>query len=159
MPRVGITGHTNLSQDTVPLIAAALRKTLIRIDPPLVGVTCLARGADQLFAAAVLELGGRVEVVLPAIDYRDRKVDSADAPLFDELIGRASEVRVMPFPQADRAAYRAASEAVISGVDELLAVWDGHPDSRPGNTADAVRIARGMGVPVKVLWPEGARRA
>lgn len=30
------------------------------------GVTCLARGADQIFARVVLDLGGTVEVVLPA---------------------------------------------------------------------------------------------
>lgn len=31
----------------------------------LVGVSCLVRGADQLFARVVLELGGALEVVLP----------------------------------------------------------------------------------------------
>jgi hypothetical protein len=158
MPRIGITGHANLAPDTGPLVAAVLREVLARADPPLVGVTCLARGADQLFAGVVLDLGGRMEVVLPAADYRERKVEPEDAPLFDELIGRASAVRTMPFPRADRTAYLAASEAVISGVDELLAVWDGCEDSRPGSTADVVRIARAGGVPVTVLWPEGARR-
>jgi len=158
MPRIGITGHANLTPDTVPLVAAVLREVLSCADPPLVGVTCLAPGADQLFAGIVLELGGRVKVVLPAADYRDRKVGPEDAPLFDELIGRASAVRVMPFPRADRTAYLAASEAMISDVDELLAVWDGGDDSRPGSTADVVRIARARGVPVTVLWPGGAQR-
>jgi hypothetical protein len=158
MPRIGITGHANLTPDTFPLVAAVLREVLARVDSPLVGVTCLARGADQLFAVVVLELGGRLEVVLPAADYRDRKVEPEDAPLFDDLIGRASAVRVMPFPRADRTAYLAASEAVISDVEEVLAVWDGGDDSRPGSTADVVRIARARGVPVTVLWPEGAKR-
>lgn len=159
MSRVGITGHTNLDPSTVSLVAAAVRDVLVRTDPPLVGVSCLARGADQLFAAVVLELGGRVEVVLPAADYRDRKVDPADAPLFDELIRRADAVRIMPFARADRPAYRAASEAVVSSSDELLAVWDGSANRRPGSTADTMRIARAHGVPVTVLWPAGARRA
>lgn len=158
MPRIGITGHANLTPDTVPLVTAVLREALGRIDSPLVGVTCLARGADQLFAAVVLEFGGRLEVVLPAADYRDRKVEPEDAPLFDELIGRASAVRIMPFPRADQTAYLAASEVVISGVDELLAVWDGCEDNRAGSTADVTRIARARGVSVTVLWPEGAQR-
>ncbi len=158
MPRIGITGHANLTPETVPLVAAVLREVLACAGSPLVGVTCLARGADQVFAGIVLELGGQVEVVLPAADYRDRKVEPEDAPLFDELIACASMVRIMPFPRADRVAYLAASEAVISGVDELLAVWDGCDDSRPGSTADVVRIARARDVPVTVLWPEGARR-
>ncbi len=58
--------------------------------PGVVGVTCLARGADQAFARAVMDLGGRFEVVLPAADYRDRKVRPDNAADFDELIARAA---------------------------------------------------------------------
>ncbi|HWN31377.1 MAG TPA: hypothetical protein VNP03_01485, partial [Pseudonocardia sp.] len=71
--RIGITGHSNLAPDSVPLVTEALRhaveKVRVGAGRPLIGVTCLARGADQLFARAVLELGGQIEVVLPASDY------------------------------------------------------------------------------------------
>ncbi|GAU68072.1 hypothetical protein SSP35_06_01570 [Streptomyces sp. NBRC 110611] len=40
----------------------------------LVGVTCLARGSDTLFAEAVVEAGGRLVVILPSRDYREAKV-------------------------------------------------------------------------------------
>lgn len=48
--RIGITGHSNLTPDTVPLVVEALRAVLAGIERPVVGVTCLARGADQVFA-------------------------------------------------------------------------------------------------------------
>jgi hypothetical protein len=105
--RIGITGHSNLSADTVALVTAALRAVLTDISSPVVGVSCLARGADQVFARAVLELGGELEVVLPAGDYRERKVKPSNAADFDELLGKASTVTTTPFAESSAAASRA----------------------------------------------------
>jgi hypothetical protein len=155
--RIGITGHTNLSPHTQAEVARRLREVLESIRP-LIGVTCLARGADQIFARVVLELAGEIEVVLPSADYRDSQVEAADVVLFDELVYRAIRVRVMPFAHADRTAYLAAGQALVAGVDRLVAVWDGQEDTRPGSTADVVRAAGRIGVPVTLVWPEGAER-
>ncbi|MDM4719304.1 hypothetical protein QTQ03_06720 [Micromonospora sp. WMMA1363] len=56
------------------LVAAGIEAQLDRVAPAgsdLIGLSCLADGADQLFAAAVLEHGGSLEVVAPATEYRD----------------------------------------------------------------------------------------
>ncbi|ANN20145.1 hypothetical protein SD37_34125 [Amycolatopsis orientalis] len=159
MRRIGITGHSNLSTATVPLIADALHRTLaVLTDEPLVGVTCLARGADQLFARAVLDLGGSVEVVLPAQDYRARKVEPDNAADFDELLDRAVVVDTLPFPESGREAYMAASERVLGGIEALIAVWDGGPSGGHGGTADVIEAARERGLPVTIVWPDGAFR-
>lgn len=157
MPRIGITGHTNLTPATVPLVAAAIRTTLAT-QVPLFGVTCLAQGADQTFAHVVLDLGGRLDVVLPAEDYRESRVDAAYADDFDALLDRASTVHTMPFPRSGPAAYMAASEHMLSRIDSLVAVWDGEPSSGYGGTADVVAAARDRGLPVTILWPPGAAR-
>jgi len=157
--RIGITGHMNLTPESVPLVAAALEKVLADLATPLVGVSCLARGSDQVFARAVLGLGGDLEVVLPAADYREHKVDPDNLDEFDSLLRQAATVRVLPFERSNRDAYAAAGEYVLSGVDLLLAVWDGAPPDGKGGTGDTVRAARGRGVPVKVVWPDGATRA
>ncbi|HEY1620682.1 MAG TPA: hypothetical protein VGG25_23870 [Streptosporangiaceae bacterium] len=47
---------------------------------------------------------------------------------------------------------------MIRGADELWAVWDGQPARGYGGTADVVAHARSKGIPVRVIWPEGARR-
>ncbi|GAA3981003.1 hypothetical protein [Thermobifida alba] len=127
-------------------------------DSDLVGVSCLARGADQLFAEAVLDAGGRLEVVLPSADYRETKVKPDNRERFDRLLVRSSWVRYMSHLSAGRQAYEDANEAVIGSVDRLFAVWDGRPAAGKGGTADAVAAARARGVPVDVIWPEGARR-
>jgi hypothetical protein len=155
--RIGVTGHSNLAPDTVPAVQAELRRELSGL-PGIVGVTCLARGADQLFARAVLDLGGQIEVVLPAADYRDRKVKPDNAADFDELIAKAAVVHTMPYDRSNRAAYLAASEHVLSTVEAMIAVWDGGPPGGTGGTADVVASARERDIPVTVVWPEGARR-
>ncbi|GGS06128.1 MULTISPECIES: hypothetical protein [Streptomyces] len=40
----------------------------------------------------------------------------------------------------------------------LIALWDGKPARGYGSTADVVAYAERTGVPVRVLWPEGANR-
>ena len=161
--RIGITGHSNLAPDSVPLVTEALRhvveKVRVGAGRPLIGVTCLARGADQLFARAVLELGGQIEVVLPASDYGERKVKPDNAAEFGELIGRAVTVTTMPFEQSNREAYIAASEHVLATVEALVAVWDGQPPDGHGGTGDVVAAAGERNLPVTVVWPDGATRA
>ncbi len=159
MPRIGITGHTNLSAATVPLVEAGIRAVLSAHSVDLTGVTCLARGADQIFARVVLELGGAIEVVLPARDYRARKVSADNAADFDEMLAMAHAIRTMPFAHSDGNAYQAASEHMLSTVDSLIAVWDGRPAGGYGGTADVVAAARRSGIAVTVVWPPGSERS
>jgi hypothetical protein len=121
-------------------------------------VSCLAAGADRAFARVVLQLGGTLEVILPAQDYRERHVDSADFAEFDQLLAAASTVHTLGFDRACRHAYVAANEAMLTAVDEVLAVWDGHPATVMGGTADVVTEARHRRLPVTILWPTGAAR-
>ncbi|RKT86506.1 hypothetical protein SAMN05421805_106159 [Saccharopolyspora antimicrobica] len=158
MPRIGITGHLNLTADGAALVQAALAAELSQYRGGIVGVTCLARGADQLFARAVLDAGGTFEVVLPAADYREHEVRANNAAQFDELIGKASKVHTMPFEKSTPDAYLGAGEHVLGIVDELIAVWDGQPAAGRGGTGDVVRVARERGIPVTVVWPDGTSR-
>jgi hypothetical protein len=158
--RIGITGHSNLTADTVPLVANVIREAIIaHSGDELVGVTCLARGADQIFARVVLELGGAVEVILPASDYRECKVKPDNGAEFDELMGKASTVHTMPFERSNREAYMAASDHVLNTVDMMVAVWDGAASGGHGGTADVVDAARKRGISVTVIWPDGAKRS
>jgi len=157
--RIGITGHTNLAPASVALVTEAVRAALTDQRPDqLAGVTCLARGADQVFANAVLDLGGTLHVVLPSADYREHQVAPDNLTEFDTLLDRAATVHTMPFPRSGPAAYMAASEHMLARIDSLLAVWDGKPSGGYGGTADVVDAARHHGLPVTVLWPPGVTR-
>jgi hypothetical protein len=157
--RIGITGHSTLTTETARLVADALHDVLApQADHGLVGISCLARGADQLFAQAVLDLGGTLEVVLPSADYRRHKVKADNAATFDELLSRASAVCTLPFVTSNREAYLAANEHMLTIVDVVVAVWDGEPAERPGSTGDVVELAHSLSLPVTVVWPGGAER-
>ncbi|MBB5874020.1 hypothetical protein F4553_007454 [Allocatelliglobosispora scoriae] len=159
MARIGITGHIRLAPETVVLVRAAIREVLMAYTgSDFVGVSCVAGGADSIFAEIVLELGGALEVVLPSADYRERKVKPEHAVQFDSLVSRASRVRTMPYRRAGRAAYEAANEVLLSSCDLMIAVWDGQPSADRGGTGAAVEQARQRGLPVTVLWPEGSVR-
>ncbi len=158
MITVGITGHSSLAPPAIPLITSALREVLAEyVCDDVVGVTCLAKGADQIFAQLVLDLGGRIEVIIPAADY-DRIPDPAERARFHALLQAATSVHRMPFTAVGPAAYLAASREAIRRSDVLLAVWDGGPPDGRGGTADAVDHARRNGREPVVVWPPGAAR-
>ncbi|MDT0573979.1 hypothetical protein RM704_42140 [Streptomyces sp. DSM 3412] len=178
---IAVTGHLDLTEQTVPLVRGALDDLLRPYAPdadsadsadsagpggsggpggPLVGVSCIAKGADTVFAEAVLGLGGRLIVVVPSRDYRRSTVEPEHADSYDRLVEAAEEVVVLPYETADREAYEAANAVLIQRADRLVAVWDGAPPTgKGGGTADAVLEARAAGIPVDVVWPEGAARS
>ncbi|GIH08687.1 hypothetical protein Rhe02_67540 [Rhizocola hellebori] len=160
MTAIGITGHTRLSKDSQLLIMEALREEIRREPGPAVhGVTCLAAGADQLFAEAVLEAGGTFEVVLPARDYRDAVIAEDNRSDFDRLLAKASSVSYMPFTESQPIAYQAANEELVRRCQRLIAVWDGQPAGGQGGTAEVVSAAQAAGIEVRRIWPDGASRA
>lgn len=160
MTTLAVTGHMDLTDGSVELVRGALRELLARHDGGgLVGVSCVAAGADSMFAEAVLAAGGRLVVVIPSRDYRRTKVRPEHAPLFDRLVQDADEVLVMPFETAGREAYEAANRVMLDRGDRLVAVWNGQPPGgKGGGTADVVLAARAAGLPVDVVWPEGVER-
>ncbi|MEV6416704.1 hypothetical protein [Kribbella sp. NPDC051718] len=157
--RIGITGHSNLTPPSEKLVYDAMRGVLKPyLQEEVSGVTCLARGADQIFARVIGDVGSQFAVVLPSRNYRDKKVKPANRDLFDELLSAAVEVTYLPFDEPGRDAYMAASEELVSRSDLLIAVWDGKPAGGYGGTADVVAYALSQGRRVLVLWPEGAER-
>ncbi|MEV7777329.1 hypothetical protein [Kitasatospora sp. NPDC088351] len=159
MTVISVTGHMDLTEESTQLVRDALLELLGRhTDGQLTGVSCLAKGADSLFAEAVLARRGRLVAVIPSADYRTAKVKPEFAEQFDQLRHAATEVTVMPFPEANRAAYEAANHELLRRADLLVAVWDGRPSAARGGTADTVAAARAAGLPVEIVWPEGAAR-
>jgi hypothetical protein len=157
MRRIAITGHRGLSRDTATLVDEAIRAAIADDVPEITGISCLADGADQIFARAVIDTGGMLIAVIPAARYRDGLPSDA-IPEYDRLLSQASDVRDLPYTESDSESHMAASELMIHEADVLYAVWDGQPARGYGGTADVVRYAREQGVPVRVIWPDGAQR-
>ncbi|RJL32421.1 hypothetical protein [Bailinhaonella thermotolerans] len=155
--RVGISGHRGLGRTTASLVSDAIRKILSGLPDSLAGISCLADGADQIFARELLARGGTLEVVVPAGRYKDCLPPDAHAE-YDALLARASRVHRLPYPAPTEESHMAASRLMLDRTHELLAVWDGKPARGYGGTADVVAEARSRGLPIRVIWPPGARR-
>ncbi|GAA3883289.1 hypothetical protein GCM10022243_54970 [Saccharothrix violaceirubra] len=158
MTRLAITGHRELSVPTERLVDAALREVVNERDAgELVGLSCIADGADTLFAQAVLDAGGSLVVVVPAAEYRDGLPESHHFT-YDALLSSATRVIELDHTESDSEAHMDASVRMIAEADELIAVWDGKPARGYGGTADVVGVARERNLPVTVVWPDGASR-
>jgi hypothetical protein len=157
MPRIAVSGHRGLPADTARLVDHAIRAALVAHTHDLVGLSFLADGADQLFARAVVDLGGSIEVVVPAAQYRDGLPVEAH-PAYDELLAHAVAVHRLPFVESTSESHMAASAFMLARAEELIAVWDGKPARGYGGTADVVAYAREHGTPVRIIWPDGAHR-
>jgi hypothetical protein len=70
MVRIAVSGHRGLPAATQRLVDQAIRAELAS-QQEVTGLSCLADGADQIFARAVLDHGGQIEAVIPATQYRD----------------------------------------------------------------------------------------
>ena len=156
--KIAISGHRGLPADTERLVEQALRSHLHQLtNTHVTGISCLADGADQLFARAVLDLGGTLEVIIPAEQYRDGLPDSTHAA-YDDLLGNAATVHRLESIESTSESHMAASRMMLDHADQLGAVWDGQPARGYGGTADVVAEAHRHNLPVTVVWPVGVRR-
>ncbi len=128
--RVGITGHRGLSAEVERKVRALIEAAVTSYagigNAGLVGVSCLADGPDVWFARAVLDQAGRLEVVLPARQYR-ADLPTWHHPAYDDLLHRATRVHHTGLDTSGPDAYMAARPANSS--------WTRSTNSSPSGTA------------------------
>ncbi|MFB7664582.1 hypothetical protein ACFC1R_11650 [Kitasatospora sp. NPDC056138] len=153
--RVGIIGHEGLSDLSEMLVRGEMWRLVTEYGAyELVGVTCLAEGPETWFAQSVLDHGGKVEVIVPAGAgragaFRAPGASRAGRRLLNEAtaVHRLAPVEVGGLGDD-------TCRALVGMVDELIAVWDGRPDSGPARVVEAARRA---GLFVQVIWPDGCQ--
>jgi hypothetical protein len=155
---IGATGHQNIPEAALVEIRQGIERVLMRYSSDLIGVSSLAEGADQLFARAVLELGGRLHAVIPSDYYDTTFTTPAARARFSALLGKAYCVETLDYPQPSENAFLAAGQRLVELSNLLIAVWDGKKARGRGGTGDIVQYARDLGREVIVVWPEDAVR-
>ena len=146
---IGVTGHRNLEPLQRPAVERAVREFIAELRrqlpaTPLVVMSQLAEGADQLVAVAALELGCDSVCVLPLEVglYRERFTSDGARVEFDRLLALGE---VIVLPEVDRAGedraagYAAAGYYMARHTSLLIALWDGTVAETPGSTADVIR--------------------
>lgn len=157
---IGIAGHrdiaTGVSEEITRGVTDVLRRSRqVYRDVPLVVLTALAQGCDQLAAHAAHNVEG-VSVVavlpMPVQEYRRDFTGSEDRARFDEML-RTADARVIVSdywpdreqlvprlgePEIRDLAYQRGARFISLHSQVLLAVWDGQEPELIGGTADTV---------------------
>lgn len=143
--KVGITGHQRLDDPGAwGWVKSALNNELDALGPPVIAVSSLAIGTDQLFASLVAEHGGEIHAVIPFQGY-ERTFGPQDLDAYRRILSKATVVETMETNGTDEDKYLAAGKRIVELADLIMAVWDGKPAKGKGGTADIVVYATQKG--------------
>ena len=155
---VGVTGHRMLREAELPALRAQVQALFLDLrarypELPLVLLSSLAEGSDQLAAQVAIDLGLRLIAPLPVpVDLYRADFESAQArDIFESQLSQA-EVLTLPLragnsfeqitsrgPHRDQQ-YAQAGIFISSHCHILLALWDGRDSEFVGGTAAVVRF-------------------
>lgn len=139
--KIGITGHQRLPDQSLwPWVEERIQEQLL-LAKPLVGISSLAVGADQMFARLVLKRHEDLIAVIPSSTYAQSFQNDEERTRYEVLKKQAKEVRVLPDVEDVEESYLRAGHCVVDLCNVLLAVWDGQPAKGKGGTGDAVTYA------------------
>jgi hypothetical protein len=137
--KLGVTGHQRLvNQDWVQ---QEIVRMIHLLSAPITGVTCLAVGADQIFAQAVLDCGGALQIIVPCGEY-EKTFDPDGLLKYKRLLSQATTSEVLPLISCNEDAYFLAGKKVVDVSDLIIAVWNGEPAAGLGGTGDIVEYAQ-----------------
>ncbi len=141
---VGVTGHQDIGDAaTVAWVRGELENQLC-LHGATLGLSSLARGADQLFVDALRALAIPFEVVIPSAAYEETFPDESARSRYRMLLSLATRIHYLPYPRPSEEAFFAAGKWIVHHCDLLLAVWNGRPARGLGGTGDVVQVALDM---------------
>ena len=154
---IGVTSHRNLVANEIESIRHAVRDFLARMrhefpHMPLVVVSALAEGGDQLVAEEALAAGARLIAPLPLAreQYAEDFTNAAARARFNALCDAAQVIELPRVAEGNTGTtaptgherdrhYAQAGVYVSDHCHILLAIWDGKPSALLGGTAQIVR--------------------
>ena len=154
---IGVTSHRNLAVAEIEPIRQRVQAFFSRLTHqfpalPLVVLSALAEGGDQLFASEALVAGARLVVPLPlpvdlyVEDFIDPNARSSFESLCDQaevialpLLRGHSRVDIQTHGAARDRQYAKAGVYIASHCHILMAIWDGKDSGRLGGTAQIVK--------------------
>lgn len=137
--KIGVSGHQGRVGIDWRWVSRTTRTELMRIRGATRALSSLARGSDQVFAEAALNLKIPVVAVLPVYDY-ERYFDASTLADYRRLQTRCTVIQLGWKGNPERAFFE-AGKFVVDHANILLAIWDGEPTKGLGGTADIVAYA------------------
>jgi hypothetical protein len=116
--------------------------------PVLRLVSPLAEGSDRLAAEIALMAGYTLYSPLPFPRPEYEKDFPASADEFERLLSQSTVLELDGTRELATDAYREVGRFVVRNCDLLIAVWDGSTERGAGGTAEIVRFAANLKVPI-----------
>lgn len=139
---IGITGHQNIGRaEVVEWVRKQVERELELLRPSE-GLSCLAKGADQLFAELLIDKGIPLIAIIPSKDYESTFSNAIDLKKYKSFVRLASRIEPMNAAKADEGAFFTASQYLVDYSNLIIAVWNGEPAKGFGGTADVVTYAQ-----------------
>ena len=173
---VGVTSHRNIPAREVDAIRRRVREFFAQLQRdfptlPLVVLSALAEGGDQLVAEEALSVGAQLiaPLPLPRALYVEDFHHPATRASFDALCARAQviDLPLLPDsthhnignhgPERDRQ-YGQAGVFIARHCHLLLAIWDGKRSDRLGGTAQVADYFLSGAMPGLIERRRGGRR-
>ncbi len=143
--KIGVTGHQQLKGRVLKKwVESELKRYIENRSEIKIARSCLAVGADQLFATIVLELGIDLIGVIPSTGY-ESTFSHANQKQYQNLLERCRKIEILNFERPSEEAFFAGGKHVVDESDLLFAIWDGLPAKGLGGTADVVDYALSLG--------------
>jgi hypothetical protein len=117
------------------------------------GWTCLAAGADQLFAERIIA-HGHVHIAVVPFDGYEHVFASSDArSKYERLLSqsRVVELKLNNLPHQE--AFLRSGQYVVNSVERMIFIWDGEEAIGRGGTGDIVSYATARKKSVAILNP------
>ena len=152
MIKIGVTGHQHLKSINWEWSIENIRSYLCEYND-VIGITCLAAGADQIFAELVLEQNGQIISILPYENIIESFIKKSDRQKFQELLSKSKQAITLPTADNKELAYLNAGKKVVDCCERMIAVWNEQPSEGLGGTADIVKYAQSQSKPVSVFNP------
>ena len=170
---IGVAGHRDLRKEDIPHLESAVGNIFKELkdmfpDTPLLVISSLAEGADQLVARVALdEFNAKVIVPLPmpTEEYQKDFSDSESVKEFNDLLDRAQHFTVPPVQgntleeiksnsHQRNLQYTQSGAFIVRNCQVLIALWDGVKNDKAGGTAQIVQFAT-SGIPAPYEEPGG----
>jgi len=170
---IGVTGHRDLRtgdratlKEKVRDVLARLKTEYLQDDPetPIILLSALAEGADQLVADVALQEGAILIAPLPMEldeyreDFRKRPIQSNAETEFNRLMGQAFAWVELPYRKGNSRAtvqaddkkraqqYQDLGLFIVRNCHVLIALYNGDDTGLTGGTGEIVRFKR-QGIP------------
>lgn len=140
--KIGIAGHQNLGDSSTIVWVRHILENLIMEYPASRGFTCLAMGADQLFADLLTHHRIPFTAVIPCAGYENVFKTEKARNEYNKFLKLADAVIRLEFPYPSEEAFYEGGKEVVKCSDVLFAIWNGKPARGLGGTADIVQFAR-----------------